>query len=179
MRPKQLYVVLKGRKPGVFDSWKGENGAEIQVKGFSGSEFKGKFYDIDDAIKYYRSRCMGDPVVHFETAEAAKLREPDGNEYITYILLDPRSKSPFYVGQTKDLDRRKRAHLRTKEKPFKKVEKYISALRDEGMEPVFYIAEVCNNLEASLESELKWVRYCLQKGYELCNRWKEHRDIQE
>lgn len=37
---KKYYAVAKGRKPGIYTRWSGENGAEVQVKGFSGSLFK-------------------------------------------------------------------------------------------------------------------------------------------
>jgi len=40
-KQKKYYAVFRGRKPGVYNEWYGENGAEFQVKGFPNSLFKG------------------------------------------------------------------------------------------------------------------------------------------
>jgi ribonuclease HI len=45
---KKYYAVAKGHKPGIYEQWFGENGAEVQIKGFSGAVFK-KFADIENA----------------------------------------------------------------------------------------------------------------------------------
>ncbi len=37
---KKYYAVRKGRKTGIFDQWFGPNGAQINVTGFPGAEFK-------------------------------------------------------------------------------------------------------------------------------------------
>lgn len=41
MAKNRFYAVVKGRKPGIYRQWFGENGAEIQVRGFSGAVYKG------------------------------------------------------------------------------------------------------------------------------------------
>lgn len=41
MSKNQFYVVVKGRKPGIYRTWYGEDGAEIQIRGFSGAVYKG------------------------------------------------------------------------------------------------------------------------------------------
>ncbi len=38
---KKYYAVAKGRKPGIYEQWYGDQGAEAQVKGFTGAVFKG------------------------------------------------------------------------------------------------------------------------------------------
>lgn len=38
---KKYYAIARGRKPGVYDQWYGDQGAEAQVKGFPGAVFKG------------------------------------------------------------------------------------------------------------------------------------------
>ena len=38
---KKYYVVIRGFKPGIYDKWYGDNGAEIQVRGFSKPVYKG------------------------------------------------------------------------------------------------------------------------------------------
>jgi ribonuclease HI len=41
MAKKNVYVVVKGRVPGIYQEWYGENGAEKQVSGFQGAVYKG------------------------------------------------------------------------------------------------------------------------------------------
>jgi ribonuclease HI len=41
MSKKNFFAVRKGRKPGIYTDWYGENGAEAQVRGFMGAEYKG------------------------------------------------------------------------------------------------------------------------------------------
>ncbi len=38
---KKFYAVVRGRNPGIYTEWFGDNGAEVQVNGFSGPVFKG------------------------------------------------------------------------------------------------------------------------------------------
>lgn len=38
---KKVYAVAKGKRPGIYFEWFGKNGAEIQIKGFSGAKYKG------------------------------------------------------------------------------------------------------------------------------------------
>jgi ribonuclease HI len=40
-RKNKYYAVAIGRKPGIYNKWYGENGAEIQVKGFPNARFEG------------------------------------------------------------------------------------------------------------------------------------------
>jgi len=40
-KKKKFYAVAKGNSPGIYKEWYGDNGAEIQVRGFSGAVFKG------------------------------------------------------------------------------------------------------------------------------------------
>ncbi len=52
---KKYYAVAEGHKPGIYDRWYGENGAKINIDGFSNAVFK-KFSTLEDAkswlIKY-------------------------------------------------------------------------------------------------------------------------------
>ena len=41
MGRKTIYVVVKGRQPGVYKTWSGERGAAKQVQGFPGAIYKG------------------------------------------------------------------------------------------------------------------------------------------
>jgi ribonuclease HI len=40
-RKNKYYAVAIGRKPGIYNKWYGENGAETQVKGFPNARFEG------------------------------------------------------------------------------------------------------------------------------------------
>ena len=40
-KTKKYYAVAVGRKPGIYEKWFGEDGAEIQVRGFPKARFKG------------------------------------------------------------------------------------------------------------------------------------------
>lgn len=48
MAKKQYYVVLKGRTPGIYQTW---DDCKEQVNGFKGSKFKG-FATIQEAEQY-------------------------------------------------------------------------------------------------------------------------------
>jgi len=41
MAKNKSYAVRKGRRPGIYDEWFGPLGAEAQIKGFPGAEYKG------------------------------------------------------------------------------------------------------------------------------------------
>ena len=38
---KKFYAVARGRKPGIYETWFGADGAHVQVDGFTGAVFKG------------------------------------------------------------------------------------------------------------------------------------------
>ena len=52
MAKNKYYAVVKGRKPGIYLEWSGSNGAESQIKGFSGAIFKG-FVTRQEAETWY------------------------------------------------------------------------------------------------------------------------------
>lgn len=45
---KKFYAVVKGKKPGIYTTWFGEKGAQIQINGFPGAVFKG-FPTLEEA----------------------------------------------------------------------------------------------------------------------------------
>jgi ribonuclease HI len=51
---KQHYVVVKGRQPGVYEEWSGEQGAARQVAGFEGALHRG-FHRLEDAAAWLRA----------------------------------------------------------------------------------------------------------------------------
>lgn len=50
---KQVYVVVKGREPGVYTEWFGKNGAARQVQGIPGALYRG-FQRLEDAAAWLR-----------------------------------------------------------------------------------------------------------------------------
>ena len=52
MAQNKFYVVVRGIKPGIYDLWFGENGAEEQVKGFPNALHQG-FKTLREAEEWY------------------------------------------------------------------------------------------------------------------------------
>ncbi len=52
-KKKQVYVIVKGRQPGIYADWFGENGAARQVQGFPGALYKG-FHRREDAAAWLK-----------------------------------------------------------------------------------------------------------------------------
>jgi len=52
MTKNKFYVIVRGRKPGLYDSWYGEDGAEAQVNGFPNALHKG-FKTLSEAKEWY------------------------------------------------------------------------------------------------------------------------------
>jgi ribonuclease HI len=52
---KRYYAVKNGRRPGIYDKWYGEDGAEAQIKGFSNAHFK-KFTLKSEAKKFLEAK---------------------------------------------------------------------------------------------------------------------------
>jgi len=58
MAKNKFYAVVLGTKPGIYDSWYGEDGVEVQVKGFPNALYKG-FKTRTEAEEWYsKSRDM-------------------------------------------------------------------------------------------------------------------------
>jgi len=56
MAKRKFYAVVKGRQPGIYNEWFGNDGAEAQVKGIDQAVFKG-FASFADAEAWYRERA--------------------------------------------------------------------------------------------------------------------------
>ncbi len=48
---KRYYVVVRGRKPGIYRHWEGADGAAAQVLGFAGARFRG-FPTYEEALRW-------------------------------------------------------------------------------------------------------------------------------
>ncbi len=54
-RKKSIYIVLRGRQPGVYSRWDGLQGAQAQVEGFGGAVYKG-FFNLEEAINWVKEQ---------------------------------------------------------------------------------------------------------------------------
>jgi ribonuclease HI len=52
-KKKTYYAVARGHKPGIYDQWFGENGAQNNIDGFSNAVFK-KFSTLEDATSWLK-----------------------------------------------------------------------------------------------------------------------------
>ncbi len=52
-KKKQYYVVVNGRRPGIYSQWLGDDGAARQVENFPAARYKG-FYTREEAIAWLR-----------------------------------------------------------------------------------------------------------------------------
>ena len=70
-KKKKYYAVAKGRKPGIYTEWTGQNGAQAQIIRFSGSVYKG-FETEGEAKKYMKQQTKGQPEIEKTEAEWIK-----------------------------------------------------------------------------------------------------------
>ena len=107
-----------------------------------------------------------------------RLAEQDkGPTYVTYVIRDPVTHDPFYVGQTSNIVKRFRSHMRrggTCTKGRSGLYPRIYRLLADGKVPFFEILERVGTLEESLKSETRWIHAFRREGHRLVNRWGEH-----
>ncbi|CAJ2512169.1 Uu.00g051840.m01.CDS01 [Anthostomella pinea] len=58
LRSKKFWAVLVGKKPGIYTSWDGPNGAQAQTKGFSRRELGNAPADVLTALKTSRAKSL-------------------------------------------------------------------------------------------------------------------------
>ena len=82
---KKYYAVARGRKPGIYDQWYGDQGAEEQVKGFPGAIFKG-FSTRQEAQAWLKQPELKRPVVGTRSATPKKQGggAPRKNDVVIY-----------------------------------------------------------------------------------------------
>ena len=83
--------------------------------------------------------------------------------YSIYSLIDPRDHTAFYVGSTKDSDRRFKEHINCYEANSVKNAR-IQELQELGLMVIMQILEQVETLEEAREREVFWVRYYMDKG---------------
>lgn len=176
----KFYVVVKGRKTGIFNKWEG--GAKQYVEGYKGAVYK-SFSTIELAEIWWVQMYKGtnNPIFHFNSTEYAvqtlsstiKVEQP--GPYFTYLIIDPRTDTPFYVGQTLNMEHRKSSHLRETNK-YRAYKKMIASIQLDGLEPEFQIVDIQPTHLDSLRSETEWVKKLANQGIRVLNGWKEHKE---
>ncbi|MCS7464199.1 viroplasmin family protein [Paenibacillus doosanensis] len=172
----KFYVVAKGKNPGIYNKWDG--GAKQNVEGYKGAVYK-SFSTLELAEIWWRQIApeAQSPNYHFDQLEISVEFESTGAEeepgpYYTYLIIDPRTQMPFYVGQTQDMEHRKISHLRVSYK-HRAYKKWIASIRKDGLEPEFQIQPTKAD---SLRSETKWVKKLAYQGIRVLNGWREHKE---
>ncbi|MCG6893037.1 MAG: ribonuclease HI [Desulfobacteraceae bacterium] len=88
-KKKKFYAVSRGKRPGVYDSWFGPNGAEVQVRNYPGARYKG-FRTREEAEAFVsRPGRPSESSGKSETQEPArrigeKLVEPSVDRWVLY-----------------------------------------------------------------------------------------------
>lgn len=109
--------------------------------------------------------------------------EAEGAPYVVYALLDPGEPgmqfaegafngTPFYVGQSCEIERRLRRHFRKSQKlnpDSQMVHRHIAGLLAIGRLPRLAILEAVQTRSQSLMAELRWGQRLMRDGYELAN----------
>lgn len=86
--------------------------------------------------------------------------------YTIYVIVDPRSQRPFYVGETKSFSRRCRQHLKGTDQISGLV---IRQIQENGFIPHFVVLEVHDDEETALRAEIFWIETLLARGLDLAN----------
>jgi len=87
---KRYYVVVNGRKPGIYSKWSGAGEAADQVEGFPEAVYRG-FYTYEDAINWLRGfpretleKCAPDLVAHLDDVSGSS---PDLTTTVSELLM--------------------------------------------------------------------------------------------
>ncbi|MEK5177820.1 RNase H1/viroplasmin domain-containing protein [Paenibacillus odorifer] len=176
----KFYVVVKGRKIGIFDIW--DEGAKQYVEGYKGAVYK-SFSKIELAEMWWEQMLpeSKSPIFHFDTAKytvqnySSPMEDEEPGPYFTYLIIDPRTNIPFYVGQTCNIEYRKINHLKDSHK-YRAYKKMISNIQMDNLEPEFQIVDIQPTKTDSLRSETEWVKKLAYQGIRVLNGWREHKE---
>ncbi|HEX4547990.1 viroplasmin family protein [Pseudomonas sp.] len=189
-KKSRFYVVIHGRQTGIFDQW--DRGARASIDRFPDAEHR-SFRSLELAEEWYRQntrspRSNHSPVYHFNTDTIEKrptarsqsdLHDDLSKKYLVYIIIDPDTEEPFYVGETGNFPRRQRAHIRSANVRTKRAAAKIAQILGKGQMPLFKAVEFCESKDAALAAETQWIKRYVERGHTVWNRIREHREIQE
>jgi ribonuclease HI len=72
--PKKYYAVARGKTPGIYTTWFGPTGAEIQIRGFTGARYKG-FPTREEAEQWLRDPAIISPAFPTNTTNATSTKK--------------------------------------------------------------------------------------------------------
>lgn len=101
---------------------------------------------------------------------SAPLDPPALARWTVYAICHPATGRPFYIGQSKSFDRRKRQHLENlvgKRSRWKR--NYISKLLSLGLVPVFRVLHTAHSRAEAIRLETQEIDRHLAAGYTLTN----------
>lgn len=187
----RYYAVVHGKPSGIFNVWEG--GAAPATQGVENAVFK-SFTTLEHAEEWYRqnvpptSRYLS-PVYHFETqsVQAGAPHTPimetlegfSPGRHVVFTISNPENNEPFYVGETLNPERSEARHLSGTSRKRNGIALKVRELQAQGIRPVFNIVEHYDSKEAALEGKTRLVKAYVQQGFELVNKTREHREIQE
>lgn len=147
-------------------------------------------YDVVMA-RYVRDEKLRD----FQTAVREEVDRigalATGSSYFIYVIHDPSESdhrghyeegTPVYVGQTKQMRYRANSHMRdggggSADDTIKGDR--LKQIMDKYIVPRFRIVDTAPSYLTSLIAETVWARRYVWLGYELANRWTEHRSREQ
>jgi hypothetical protein len=90
-------------------------------------------------------------------------------DYLIYVLVDPRSGLPRYIGRSSCGIRRLAQHLKyaTTEHTYKS--RWICGLLSQGLAPTIQVIEVCPDSSSLSDLERKWIAKYRADGHQLTN----------
>lgn len=89
--------------------------------------------------------------------------------FVVYMLVDPRSYRPYYVGQTRDRVKRLRFHFAASDGDTA-LEQRNRAIIQAGSVPLMIVLEDASSRTEALIKELFWIELFTGRGISLCNR---------
>ena len=89
--------------------------------------------------------------------------------FFIYVLRDPETRAPRYVGQTTQVKQRRWQHARGQQK-MQLLDDWVQGLRHRRQKPVFEIVQECETLEDALSAEGAWAMYFTMRGFKLYNK---------
>jgi len=90
MAKKKFYAVVKGRHPGIYQEWSGENGAEAQVSGFSGAVYKGfsTFAEAEQWFQHHQEAYSEEPTTRSgETSHKPDEQKERDNSQLPQVTI--------------------------------------------------------------------------------------------
>lgn len=92
----------------------------------------------------------------------------DKRVYI-YVIIDPITMNPFYVGETSFPEKRFREHGALRSKACDVIE----CIKHNGGVPIFKIIDFCDNGNFK-RIESQWMRYFIHKGFNIINTIRQN-----